>query len=540
MALPGLDSMVEWADEQPVRGRRGGSGAVVTTTERAPDAVASPAARRAWYRTRRLPAPAGRPLLRAVDGPDALPMRHAPPWERRHRLVLVLLDLGLVAVASVIAFVTRFGAQGAADAYLVGTLVLPPAWVAVVALGRGYESRFLGTGPEEYRRLFDAGLRLFAVTAGSAYALKVDVARGYLFVAFPVALLLTVAGRLVARRLLGRLRALGRCTHAVVAVGSERSVAELITTLTREPRAGFRVVAACVAGRDGAAIEGVPVLGDPAGVVAALRVTGADTVAVTAWSTLGPAELRRLSWELEGSGVDLVVAPSVTDIAGPRISIRPVAGLPLLHVEEPEFSGSRRLVKTALDRSVAAVALVVFSPVLVVSALVVRLGSRGPALFRQTRVGVDGTSFTMLKLRSMHTDAEQRLHDLAEGNDHGTEGMLFKLRQDPRVTPVGRFLRRYSLDELPQLINVLRGDMSLVGPRPPLPTEVDRYADDARRRLLVKPGLTGLWQVSGRSDLSWEESVRLDLHYVENWTLALDLVILWRTFAAVVGRRGAY
>ena len=165
--------------------------------------------------------------------------------------------------------------------------------------------------------------------------------------------------------------------------------------------------------------------------------------------------------------------------------------------------------------------------------------SRGPAFFKQERVGTEGERFTMYKLRSMYVDAEQRLADLRALNQHG-DGVLFKMKDDPRVTPVGKHLRRFSLDELPQLINVVKGDMSLVGPRPPLQSEVKQYQNDVRRRLLVKPGLTGLWQVSGRSDLSWDESVRLDLHYVENWSLALDLHILWRTMFVVLGRHGAY
>jgi lipopolysaccharide/colanic/teichoic acid biosynthesis glycosyltransferase len=167
------------------------------------------------------------------------------------------------------------------------------------------------------------------------------------------------------------------------------------------------------------------------------------------------------------------------------------------------------------------------------------LSSPGPALFRQTRIGADGRPFQMVKFRSMVVDAEERLKELRQESDDGN-GVLFKMRRDPRVTPVGSLLRRFSVDELPQLWNVVRGDMSLVGPRPPLPQEVARYSDDATRRLRVRPGMTGLWQVSGRSDLSWEESLRLDLRYVDNWSLTLDVTILWRTFRAVLGRSGAY
>ena len=243
-------------------------------------------------------------------------------------------------------------------------------------------------------------------------------------------------------------------------------------------------------------------------------------------------------WRLEGSGVELLVAPGLIEVAGPRLHIRPFEGLPLLSVEQPRFEGWRRVVKGAVDRCAAAAALLVLAPVLLGIALAVRLTSSGPALFRQERIGINGRPFTMLKFRSMVVDADQRLAEIQAGNI--SDGLLFKMREDPRVTRVGRWLRRLSLDELPQLLNVLGGSMALVGPRPPLPNEVARYDSSVSRRLLVKPGLTGLWQVSGRSDLPWEEAVRLDLRYVENWSLALDLLILWKTARAVLSSSGAY
>ncbi len=316
-------------------------------------------------------------------------------------------------------------------------------------------------------------------------------------------------------------------------------MAEMVRQLGREAFAGFSVVGACIDRPRGPLVEGVPVVGSSTTIVAALQRMEADTVAVGAWSDLTQADLRRLSWELEGSGISLVVAPSLTDVAGPRIHIRPVSGLPLLHIEEPEFSGGRRLLKSVADRGIALVSLVLLAPLFALLALRVRLDSEGDVMFRQTRVGVDGRDFTIFKFRSMYRDAEQKLSALMEANQY-TDGPLFKMKQDPRITRMGRWLRRFSLDELPQLVNVAKGDMSLVGPRPPLPSEVSQYGLDVRPRLLVKPGLTGLWQISGRSQLSWDESVRLDLHYVESWTLALDAMILWKTVAAVVRRQGAY
>lgn len=259
---------------------------------------------------------------------------------------------------------------------------------------------------------------------------------------------------------------------------------------------------------------------------------------VLACPELDGAALRRLAWELERYDTDLIVASSLVDVAGSRTTIRPVDGLPLLHVEHPRLSGGARVVKELVDRVGALVLLVLLAPLLVALAVWIRWDSPGPALFRQVRVGRGGRRFVIYKFRTMQVDAEQRLAELRHLNEH--DGVLFKIRNDPRVTRAGRWLRRFSLDELPQLINVLKGQMSLVGPRPPLPDEVARYPADARRRLAVKPGMTGLWQVSGRADLPWEEAVRLDLWYVENWSLTLDLVILLRTLTAVYRASGAY
>ena len=483
------------------------------------------------------PSPSGsRPILRAVD--SVLAPVSTRGWQRVLVRNLVVSDFIAASVAVVAALLLGFGTT-APDRYQLATLAAPFVWVLFCAMVRAYELRFLGTGSEEFQRVFDAGVRLLALTAVLSYALRLEPARSYALVALPTTVVLTLALRYSARQRLHRLRANGSCLHKVVVVGRERSCAELIRQLRSESQAGFSVVGACIDRTKAAEVEGVPVVGTSTSIVDALKRTGADTVAVGAWSELTQASLRRLSWELEGSGVDLVVAPALTDVAGPRIHIRPVSGLPLLHVEEPEFGGGRRLLKGSVDRGGAIAALLVGLPLLLVVALSVRLDSRGPALFRQERVGTDGRPFTMYKFRSMYVDAEQRLADLQQHNE-ASDGLLFKIKDDPRVTRVGKHLRRYSLDELPQLINVAIGGMSLVGPRPPLPSEVSQYENDVRRRLLVKPGLTGLWQISGRSDLSWEESVRLDLHYVENWPLALDIIILWKTASVVLTRKGAY
>jgi exopolysaccharide biosynthesis polyprenyl glycosylphosphotransferase len=309
--------------------------------------------------------------------------------------------------------------------------------------------------------------------------------------------------------------------------------------LRRETYHGLSVVAACVAEPTSPdQVSTVPVVAGLARVADVVDRYGADTVAVLACPEMSGIRLRNLAWELEKTGTDLCVAPALLDVAGPRTTIRPVAGLPLLHMDHPEFSGFHRVLKEAFDRTFACTALLICAPLLVTVAVAIRLADRGPALFRQVRIGQHGRSFTVYKFRTMVPDAEQIKTQLAARNE--TDGVLFKMRRDPRVTAIGGWLRRWSLDELPQLFNVLIGDMSLVGPRPALPQEAARYGDHVRRRLAVKPGMTGLWQVNGRSELGWDEAVRLDLRYVENWSFMLDMQILWKTWSAVLRGFGAY
>ncbi|MEO3752184.1 sugar transferase [Streptomyces sp. B6B3] len=464
-------------------------------------------------------------------------------WEGRYVGTLVLVDALVALVAASAAAGARFGTSPAGDGYLVFSAVFPLLWVGALAVSRAYDVRFLFLGAEEYQRTFLAGVALTAGVAVVSYAAALEVARGYVALALPGALLLDLLCRYLLRKWVHRRRVKSaRFMQRVIAVGYERSIAVMARELHRHRYHGMRVVGACLPPhrpfRTQVEDLDVPVYGRFDDVVEAVEATGADTVAVLSCPELDGTELRRLAWQLEASDVDLVVAPALIDVAGPRTTIRPVDGLPLVHVDHPRLSGGRRLAKELFDRLSAALALLFLLPVLLVIGLAIRLSSPGPALFRQTRIGKNGAAFTVLKFRSMYLDAEQRLPELRPVNDN--DGVLFKLRDDPRVTRLGRLLRRYSLDELPQLFNVLTGQMSLVGPRPPLPSEVEQYAGDVNRRLVVKPGLTGLWQVSGRSDLSWEESVRIDLRYVENWSLALDAMILWRTVFAVLRSQGAY
>ncbi|WP_199827720.1 sugar transferase [Streptomyces specialis] len=493
-----------------------------------------------------LPIPAGRPGPSRAGVARGRGAARTQRWKRRYTVLLLGADAGVAVIAGAAASAARFGGfgSGIGTGYLLFSVtVFPLAWIVALALSRAYDHRFLFIGPDEYQRTLIAGVALTAAVAVVSYAAKLEIARGYVALALPGALLLDLLCRFAARKWVHRHRAeSSRFMQRVVAVGYEQSIAVLATELHRHRYHGMRVVGACLPPhrpyRRRIGDCDIPVLGRFADIAEAVERANADTVAVLSCPELQGHELRRLAWELEESEVDLLVAPALIDVAGPRTTIRPVDGLPLVHVDRPSLSGGRRAAKELIDRAGAALALVVLAPLLLVIGAAIRLTSPGPALFRQTRVGKDGVPFRLLKFRTMYVEAEARVAELRAANGH--DGVLFKLRDDPRVTPLGRTLRRYSLDELPQLVNVLAGRMSLVGPRPPLPDEVARYPSDMYRRLVVKPGMTGLWQVSGRSDLSWDESVRIDLRYVENWSLALDAMILWRTVFAVLRSRGAY
>jgi len=482
-------------------------------------------------RTRR-----GAPLVVGPRSGAASPDR----WAARHRRRLVGAEVVLAAAAALVVLVAHDGVVPPAGGLFWASVSLVLAWPVLLAVTGAYEERTFGIGSDEFHRIGRAGLLLLAGLGFLSYAAELDLSRGLVVVGVPALALATVVERYAARHLLHRQRLQGRCVKRVVVVGRGGAVLELVDRLSRTSHAGLQVVAACVTPDDRARVArvvGLPVAGLDDVVATAARVQ-ADTIAVTSASETAAQYLRSLSWQLEGTGLELLVAPGLVEVAGPRLHIRPFDGLPLLAVEQPRFEGWRRVVKTVLDRSVALGALLVLAPLFGALALAVRLSSPGGVFYRQERIGLNGEPFTMLKFRSMVSGADQQVAGLSDGND--ADGLLFKMRSDPRVTPVGRWLRRLSLDELPQLVNVLTGTMSLVGPRPPLPQEVARYDSSVSRRLLVKPGLTGLWQISGRSDLPWEEAVRLDLRYVENWSLALDLQILWKTARAVATASGAY
>jgi exopolysaccharide biosynthesis polyprenyl glycosylphosphotransferase len=471
--------------------------------------------------------------------------RRVSRWHRPYILILLALDYGAVSLASYIAVTefenSRVGFQDRPTLFtLTAYVFLPLGWMFTLWANGGYDRRFLGLGTDEFKRVVRAGLVVAASVSFVAFATKTDLSRMTVGSALLGGLLIVLIVRYLARQALQMVRKHGgHAGHRMILIGTLPEALAVYTAVTRNPAAGLVPVGIHIT--DGyAAARGietpVPVYAGR-DVLGLVRELGADTIAVCGSASSEPGELRRLAWQLEGSGVDLVVAPQLTDIAGPRVHIRPIEGLPLLHVEEPTLSGPALLAKNMLDRLVAAVGLILLLPLFLFVAIGIKISDKGPVFFRQGRVGHEGRTFRVWKLRTMYVDAEDRLAALVDQNE--TDGMLFKIRDDPRVFPFGRFLRASSIDEIPQLVNVLKGEMSLVGPRP-LPADDGDFLGDVRRRLLVRPGITGLWQVSGRSDLSWDEAVRLDLYYVDNWSLAYDLSILWRTIGVVVARKGAY
>jgi len=470
-------------------------------------------------------------------------------WYQRLIASIVVGDVAAIAVSLLVASVVRFGAatewaSQANLAYVAVALATGAAWLIALWGVKSRARRIIGEGLTEYQRVTNATLVAFGCVAIICYVGQIEFARGYVAVAMPLGWALLLANRVIWRKMLMALRRNGRALTGAMVVGSPAEVDRTVQELHTNFAAGYRPVAIALT---------QPMADAPADVRDRLshlpRVPLENVVAETKGSRTralmisgdlpgGRDQIKALGWALENSKTEMILVSRLTDVAGPRIHLRPVAGLPMVHVQLPQYSGFSHSLKRVFDVSATAVGGAILLPLMLVIAALIRLGDGGPALFRQERVGVGGTTFTMYKFRSMVTDAEaqlDRLESQSEGN-----GVMFKMKADPRVTPVGRVLRRFSLDELPQLWNVLRGDMSLVGPRPPLPSEVREYAGHETRRLLSKPGLTGLWQVSGRSDLSWEESIRLDLYYVENWSFTGDLILILRTVVQMFKHDGAY
>jgi exopolysaccharide biosynthesis polyprenyl glycosylphosphotransferase len=472
------------------------------------------------------------------------------PWQRQHHLVIVTTDVVLAIGAVLIAHRLLVDSRWAplngpgSPPYALLSVGLVVLWLTLLAWVRSRDRRVLGYGPAEYARVLGASARLFGVVALASYLFDWEVGRAYLLVTVPMGAGMLVGGRHLVRRWLHRRRARGMDKSTVIVVSPLDKVATLIDEFHGEPSSEFQVVGICVPSVDpdldtSLNVRGVPVLGGIADVAAVAGALSVSTVAVDSADEITSDTVRRLGWDLEGLGVDVALATTLIDVGGPRVTLRPMNTLPLLYVDEPRFSGPKYVTKSVLDWVVALLITILISPLLIGLAIAVKATSPGPAFFVQRRIGRNGRPFSIVKFRSMVVGAEDQLTAVLESEGITSAGLLFKARSDPRVTRFGRFIRRYSLDELPQLFNVLRGEMSLVGPRPPLPTEVELYDRAAHRRLLVKPGMTGLWQVSGRSDLPVEQAIRLDLRYAENWSMSGDLSILVRTVKVMLTGIGA-
>jgi exopolysaccharide biosynthesis polyprenyl glycosylphosphotransferase len=468
---------------------------------------------------------------------------------RRHWLVASKSQLFLLYLSDSVVLLAAFLVAMNAREFLPFASPASPlsAWIPFALVGSwlfcmhlfGADSlRHLRSGATEYKRVMMASFTMAGVVGITSYLLNADFPRGLYVPLFAVGTSGLVLTRLARRKAMGAIHRRGLLTSPILVAGDSGHVDSIAKVLHREHWLGYRVIGAITRDRAHTTPGGLPVLGSLADAVDIIRGQHVESVIFAEGSFDSPADFRRMAWQLEEQEIQMIVVPTATDISAQRLAVRPVAGLPLVDVDRPQAIAAARWIKRTFDVIGSAFILLLIAPIMGLVALAIKLEDGGPILFRQPRIGRKGQTFECLKFRSMVLDAEARLAELASKNEGS--GPLFKMTHDPRITKVGRFIRRFSLDELPQLWNALRGDMSLVGPRPALPTEVAQYDSDTRRRLDVRPGLTGLWQVSGRSNLSWDDTVRLDLYYVDNWSMIQDLMILARTAKAVVGSAGAY
>jgi exopolysaccharide biosynthesis polyprenyl glycosylphosphotransferase len=473
-------------------------------------------------------------------------------WREFYRHGVMVSDLVALTVAMLAAQVIRFGIGSGVEAvgpirinYTVLGIVLVVFWWVSLQIFGTRDVLILGEDFTEYRLITRATVLMFGSFAIASLMLKWDMSRGFLAIALPLGLAGLVAERKLWRVWLRSHRRRGNHVSNALIIGGQQSAREIASVFARNPEAGLQVTGVWVP--DGDTLSNdllrtpdgfIPVLGTSRTLGEAMEVADATTIVVTDTEHIGHDGLRELTWQLAGVDVELLVSPNVMDVAGSRMQLKSVANLPFIHLQEPQFAEAGSWPKLWFDKVVATLVLVLASPLLLITALAIMVTSPGPVLFRQARIGLDGKPFGMLKFRSMQVDADEQLATMLE-EQGSADSPLFKIEDDPRITTVGTFIRRFSIDELPQLWNVIRGDMSLVGPRPQRHEEVRLYASRDFRRLRVRPGMTGLWQVSGRSELAWEEAIKLDTYYVENWSMTGDLVILSRTVRAVLGSRGA-
>ncbi|RJS45418.1 sugar transferase [Nocardioides cavernaquae] len=485
-----------------------------------------------------------------AERPSALQAERALPLASQLRRVVAaigVLDLAVLAgaVASA-AFITPFIARffpvihDETGRLLAAAPAIIAIWLCCLLVRGAYRRRIIGAGHDEFQIMVRATALAAGITFAVGFVTDIHISRPFVVASFAFGLIGLLVERYAVRKVVHSLRKRGSLLTRVIAVCEPGALDELVTTLARLPELGYQVVGTCLPGSGLESDVSLPVprFGGVDQIVPACEAVAADTVLVGGGGASTSRALRQIGWALEGRHIDLVVVPSLIDVAGPRVHMRHLSGLPLVHIEEPQVRRAGGLAKRGFDVVVASLMLLILSPLMMAIALAVKVSDGGPVLFRQERSGRNGSTFRMTKFRSMVVDADSRINELSDFND--VDDVLFKMRNDPRVTVVGRPLRKWSLDELPQLFDVLRGDMSLVGPRPPLPREVELYPPEMHRRMLVRPGLTGLWQVSGRSDLPFDEAVRMDLYYVDNWSIVSDVIIMLKTARAVLLSHGAY
>lgn len=459
------------------------------------------------------------------------------------KLLLITLDLGAICVAMALAFALRTDLPGAdprsavVEHLQLGVLSLP-VWVVLFSHYKLYSARHVTSRLEELRRIVHAigagGLALSVI----GFAFQLYVARGWLVISVLLALVLVLVEREIVRRVFNILRAKGRLLRPVVMIGDNVEALALCSMLEETPELGYDVVGFVSDDLPvGAVLRGRPVIGSVARAIDAVEMVGASGV-VVATTSVDLDGSNTLVRELTDAGVHVELSSSLRDIAAERITVRPLGRFPMMYVAPVRRDGWRAVAKRTFDIAFAGLALLVGAVPLGLVALAIKLDSRGPVVFRQTRLGRDGQPFDVFKFRTMAVDAEARLVELLDLNE--ADGPLFKMKDDPRVTRVGKVLRKLSIDEIPQFWNVLRGDMSIVGPRPALASEAAEWSPALRNRLRAKPGITGMWQVSGRSDADFDNYARLDLYYVDNWSLWTDLAIVAKTVPTVVLQRGAY
>ncbi len=456
------------------------------------------------------------------------------------RYAIFATDAIVLIAATIMAFQLRFD-ELVSPGTLFGPIQIigsftPPLWLVVLVYLGAYDRRVIGLGLSEYGRILQSAVVVLLLISLISFLGKFDTSRAYVILVVPFGVLGLLIERWLWRRVILRNRRQGKGLRRTLVIGSKADCADVTTAFSERPWAGYLAVDEMRGPVEQEARESEFEAWLDA-VMARIEESDVACIALTPSSGLDGTMIRDLSWRMEGRGLDLLLNSALGPVTGPRLTLRVATGLPYVHLDEVSLRTSQRVAKRAFDLVGGSAILILLSPLLFLLAIVSLLAQGRPVFFTQSRAGLDGKPFRIFKFRTMSRDAEQRRGEMV---GESSNGPIVKAEHDPRVTGYGRFLRRWSLDELPQLFNVLTGQMSLVGPRPHPFDDVSRYGQRDHRRLLAKPGMTGLWQVAGRSDLSWDDAIELDLIYIENWTFTGDIAILARTAQAVLLRQGAY